>query len=727
MRKHVLIVVGLVSMATNSANFIKVTDASVLADGDRVLLVHPADGKVSGGFTNNKKALQAVDNAIFVDDTIKIEEVTALMLKQNGSFWNLYVGATPIGHNGGSNQFDVNQLTTSNFTIAINAEGEAVITSQTPGDRNEEVFFNYNVSDPRFALYRVASNQAPIELYVLDGEAAPVDIPLSVSLDRERTEMHLESPMTMMVTVAPADAADKSLTWGSTDPTVATVNDGIVTPVALGTTKIWVRLNAAPAQTDTCEVTVLPAMSTEIVTYHAVRREEYLPEGAKVFFGTSRNNENYVMAQFEQGNSHIGGVAANYGDERHSVEACLQYSYTIQRDGNYYVFVDHDGKYLRAMSSSQLGVDTRLDQAAKWILESLNEDNATVVLTNANCHNYLYNNSNYDIFNIYGGMGDGSNIAKVILYSSEAPDWSTPLRDPWIIADTTTLDWGKQEMDTTTHTWSGSRTVSVTVNDLMEDAVVTLVGSHFRCDWTKIEADRTAPAEITVYWDAEQEGLYTGQLHVTCSGMEDVRIDLRAEAFDQTFVPEPDPEFTVETDTIVIELNDSNDFNVRQDFKFNAVNLKRSLFAKWEHSTDTAYDDLDENKYMKILAALKSFDVGFATSYEPGKDYVNTSVIVLVDGLKQEGTYNTKLHFYSLKENSKTEYEFYHTVNIFIHVTAPIEVIKPDTTENNQNQNQAIDNAETYYQASKMIRDGKVYIQRGNMTYDIMGRIVGKR
>ncbi|MCR5049793.1 MAG: Ig-like domain-containing protein [Paludibacteraceae bacterium] len=721
MKKHVLIIVGLINaMAICSANFIKVTDASVLKDGDRVLLGRAADGQVNGGFTENKKALRSCNNAVFAGNTLSIDDATSLLLKKNGSYWNIYVGSTPIGHNSGNSHFDVTQATTSNFTIEIMDGGEAKITSQTAGDKNEEVFFNYNVSDPRFALYRVASNQAPIELYVLDGESDPVEIPLSVSLDKVTAEIHMGTPEMLIATVSPADAPNKSLTWGSTNNAVATVSNGIVTPVALGTTKIWVRLNAATDKTDTCEVTVLPATTTEIVSYNAVRREEYLPVGAKVFFGTSRNNENYVMGQHTQGYNYIFGTAANYGEERHSVEACLQYSYTIQREGNYYIFADHDGKYLRAVSEDKLGVGTQVDMSAKWLLESLNENDGTAILVNAGCHNYLYNNSNNDIFNLYSGMGDGSNIAKVILYSSEAPDWSTPLRDAWIEVDTNLLDWGKQEMDTTSHTWSGSRTLTVRVNDLMENAIVTLVADHtFRCDWTKIEADRSTPAEITVYWDAEQEGIYTGQLHITCSGMDEVRINLRAEAFDQTFVPEPEPEFVIDPDTLLIELNAENAYSTQQFFSFSATHLKRSLFAKWEHSEDTAYDDLNENKYMKVMAALQTFDLGYAISYEPGKDYLDTKVIVIVNNLEEEGTYNTKLHFYSLKENSKTAYEFYHTVNIIIRVSKPVEV--PIDGGNEEKDKEAIEDTMCGVHASKIMREGRVLILRGESTYNVLG------
>lgn len=102
------------------------------------------------------------------------------------------------------------------------------------------------------ALYRPEGGQVPIW-------------PASVSGIRvEPTEMFLElnKTATIMASVQPGNAWDKRVEWSSSDENVATVADGVVTPIAVGTATITAT-TVDGGFTAPCIVTVIPPISED--------------------------------------------------------------------------------------------------------------------------------------------------------------------------------------------------------------------------------------------------------------------------------------------------------------------------------------------------------------------------------------------------------------------------------------------------------------------------------
>jgi len=90
----------------------------------------------------------------------------------------------------------------------------------------------------------------------------PLFIPVtSVTLDRTRMDLPIGSTETLTSTVKPDNATDRSVTWSSSDETVATVSDGKVTAVKLGTATITAKSGDITAK---CTVTVNPIAVTSI-------------------------------------------------------------------------------------------------------------------------------------------------------------------------------------------------------------------------------------------------------------------------------------------------------------------------------------------------------------------------------------------------------------------------------------------------------------------------------
>ena len=87
-------------------------------------------------------------------------------------------------------------------------------------------------------------------------KSATVDV-TSITLDPATASMTLGGEtLTLTPTVLPADATDKTVTWTTSNASVATVADGIVTAVAAGTVTITANANDGSGVTDTCTVTV---------------------------------------------------------------------------------------------------------------------------------------------------------------------------------------------------------------------------------------------------------------------------------------------------------------------------------------------------------------------------------------------------------------------------------------------------------------------------------------
>ena len=104
------------------------------------------------------------------------------------------------------------------------------------------------------------------------GEDGPSVVEVtSVTLDREEASVHVGSTLTLVATVKPDNASDKTIRWGSSNPSVATVDGGVVTPVIEGVTIITAKAGDKMAS---CEVTVLPpAVPVDRITLNKTELE----------------------------------------------------------------------------------------------------------------------------------------------------------------------------------------------------------------------------------------------------------------------------------------------------------------------------------------------------------------------------------------------------------------------------------------------------------------------
>lgn len=83
-----------------------------------------------------------------------------------------------------------------------------------------------------------------------------------ISLNTTAAEVPANKTLTLVANITPGNAGNKNITWTSSDESVATVADGVVTPVAMGITTITAT-TVDGGFTATCQVTVTAARATE--------------------------------------------------------------------------------------------------------------------------------------------------------------------------------------------------------------------------------------------------------------------------------------------------------------------------------------------------------------------------------------------------------------------------------------------------------------------------------
>lgn len=98
----------------------------------------------------------------------------------------------------------------------------------------------------------------------------PTNVPVTgVALNKTTTSIAVGATETLTAAVTPDNATNKNVTWSTSDDTIATVVNGVVTGVAAGKATITAT-TADGSKTATCEVTVTAAGSSENVPVTAV-------------------------------------------------------------------------------------------------------------------------------------------------------------------------------------------------------------------------------------------------------------------------------------------------------------------------------------------------------------------------------------------------------------------------------------------------------------------------
>lgn len=179
-----------------------------------------------------------------VGDVISGEEAEFFISLQNVGIVD-YSGTLEI------NTYDNNHTLVAQHYLGLNIQPQESVQCNFKAIYNLPDGEYYQVCYDFFN--RASSDNLP--LAIGKRSVDPVD-PTGVSLDKTDVSLVVGQSVTLTAVVEPEDASDMSVTWSSSDPSVATVDEGVVVAVAPGTAVITASTsNGLTAQ---CAVTVEP-------------------------------------------------------------------------------------------------------------------------------------------------------------------------------------------------------------------------------------------------------------------------------------------------------------------------------------------------------------------------------------------------------------------------------------------------------------------------------------
>ena len=285
------------------------------------------------------------DNAVVSSFTVKIKAYESGLSSSSSYYMSLYNGTSAI-----SNTTVSGALTTSAQTFTF--PNGSLTWSTLKGYGN-----NFRIRVP----LRRASSSTKGYAYVYGAEievnytAETVHV-TGVSLDHNTATIGEGDTYQLTETVLPANATDKSVSWSSSNTSVATVDaNGLVTAVSPGSATITVTTTDG-GYTATCAVTVTAATYVDyVLTDHIEAGKEYIIASGNS--GTVR-----VLTNVSGGSAILNGIAATVSGSKISIttgnaaKAAFTCELETSGDSSTTLLKDGDNNYLYTDSSNHLRV-----------------------------------------------------------------------------------------------------------------------------------------------------------------------------------------------------------------------------------------------------------------------------------------------------------------------------------------------------------------------------------
>jgi len=277
--------------------------------------------------------------------------------QQTGTSYNLRLASSPSNSSVISDTTTSTAITTSRSVITIPTGSLTWSTLKNYGS-------NFSIEIP----LRPSSNQYPY-VYVYGAEIEVTytaeDIHVTgVSLDKDTASIEAGETVTLTETITPSNATDKSVTWSTSNSSVATVSNGVVTGVSQGSARITVTTTDG-GYTDYCDVTVTPT-----VTYDYVQATSLRP-GKNYLIANGNTGSVYLLTNESGGSRQLKGASVTVANGKITINGSLkskaEFSCSLYDSNNdITTCIVSDGKYLYSDNSSGLRFETTSSLNRFW-------------------------------------------------------------------------------------------------------------------------------------------------------------------------------------------------------------------------------------------------------------------------------------------------------------------------------------------------------------------------
>ncbi|MBR3350964.1 MAG: Ig domain-containing protein, partial [Erysipelotrichaceae bacterium] len=211
------------------------------------------------------------------------------------------------------------------------------------------------------AFTSATSSSSGNKIYIYEKtEVSPAEVSVTgVSLDKSSLGMITGDTETLTATVIPANATNKSVTWSSSNTSVATVSNGVVTAKAAGSATITVT-TADGNKTAACAVTVSEPDPSATVTFV---QADTLEANKEYLIANGNSGSVYLLSNEAGGSRQLKGISATVSDGKITIdkETAAKTAFTTEMktsiSGSVSAWLKNGGKYLYTNSANGLAVN----------------------------------------------------------------------------------------------------------------------------------------------------------------------------------------------------------------------------------------------------------------------------------------------------------------------------------------------------------------------------------